>query len=307
MSRKRQNGQFFTDLNPFRHPAFSWWVDRSELLDRPILEPFAGANGLIRHLEDMEYCHASVSYDIEPQDERVEVRDTLANFPTGFDVCVTNPPWLARNSATVRGLAYPDCEHDNLYKFALQKCLENCGWVAALIPESFIRADLYQDRLAEFVSIPHKLFADTDHPVGLALFTPGPIEDVQVWFGTERIGWLSDLESARPTPMSGGADVTFNESNGNVGLIALDNTYEPSIRFCDVKELADYEVKRTGRHITKLGVSGYVRIKRWNDYLADFREATRDVLLTCYKGIRKDGMYRRRLDWEIARGIIHHA
>ncbi len=307
MSRKRRNGQFFTHQNPFGHKAFKWWVEQCELPDQEILEPFAGANGLITHLENMDYCNASVSYDIEPQNDRVAVRDTLADFPTGFDVCVTNPPWLARNSATVRGYDFPVCDHDNLYKFALQKCLENCGWVAALIPESFIRAGLYQDRLAEFISIPHKLFSDTGHPVGLALFTPDPIEDVQVWLGADRIGWLSDMESNRPTPLDNGPDVVFNDAHGNVGLIALDNTREASIRFCDVRELDDYEVKQTGRHITKLGVSGFVKIRTWNKYLCDFREATKDMLLTCYKGIRKDGMYRRRLDWEIARGIIHHA
>ncbi|MCY3884159.1 MAG: hypothetical protein OXG24_04500, partial [Gammaproteobacteria bacterium] len=224
-----------------------------------------------------------------------------------FDVCITNPPWLARNSATVRGFDFPICNHDNLYKFALQKCLENCEWVAALVPESFLRADLYQQRLSDFISIPHRLFSNTGHPVGLALFMPEPIEDVQIWHGKEWIGWLSDLESSKPLPMHDGPEVTFNDSDGNVGLIALDNTKEASIRFCDVKELSNYDVKRTGRHITKLSVSGYVKIRTWNKYLNHFRNATRDVLLTCYKGIRHDGMYRRRLDWQIARGIIHRA
>ena len=307
MSRKRQNGQFFTEGNPFKHRAFRMWAKNCGLPDVSILEPFAGANKLIDHLADMELCNKSVSFDISPADRRVSERDTLTDFPSGFDVCVTNPPWLARNSATVRGLDFPVCRYDDLYKFALEKCLDNCGWVAALVPESFIRAGLFQERLSDFVSLTSNLFTDTGHPVGLALFQPSPLEDVRVWSGKERVGWLSDMESLRPKPKPEGPEIQFNIPDGNVGLIALDNVREASIRFCDVAELADYQVKKTGRHITKLMVSGNINIPVWNEYIDWFRENTKDVLMTCYKGIRKDGKYRRRLDWDLARGIVHNA
>ena len=307
MSTKRQSGRFFTKGNPFRHPAFYAWAGRNDLAKAEILEPFAGANSLIHHLENMKVCTASVSYDILPATSRVQQRDTLADFPSDFDVCITNPPWLARNSATVRGLVFPDCTHDNLYQFALEKCLDNCDWVAALVPESFIRAELFRDRLSDFVSLTSSLFSDTGHPVGLALFDPFPMTDVEVWSGRERIGWLSDIESLRPLLRKNGPEIQFNDPEGNVGLIALDNTREASIRFCKASELSDYEVKRTGRHITKMRVSSRIRIRAWNEYLNWFREQTRDVLMTCYKGIRKDGRYRRRLDWELTRGIVHNA
>ncbi len=304
---KRQNGRFFTTGNPFRHPAFRAWAQCSGLPSAPILEPFAGANSLIAHLEGMGLCKDSASYDVHPSDRRVRRRDTLESFPKGFDVCVTNPPWLARNSATVRGLAFPGCRHDDLYKFALEKCLDNCGWVAALVPESFIRARIFQERLTDFISLASRLFTDTGHPVGLALFQPHLATDVKVWFQQARVGLLSELERLRPRPKPDGPLVRFNDPRGNVGLIALDNTRAASIRFCRVEELAEYPVKKTGRHITKLRVDGRVRIDAWNDYLDDFRARTHDVLMTCYKGIRKDGMYRRRLDWALARGIVHHA
>ena len=304
---KRENGRYFTARNPFHHPAFRAWALCSGLPSASILEPFAGANSLIEYLEGMGLCDDSASYDIHPSDRRVRRRDTLESFPEGFDVCVTNPPWLARNSATVRGLRFPDCRYDDLYKFALEKCLDNCGWVAALVPESFICARLFQNRLTDFISLPSGLFAETGHPVGLALFQPEATPDVNVWFRDTHIGLLRNIESLRPRPKPDGPAVRFNDPSGNVGLIALDNTRTASIRFCRVEELADYRVKKTGRHITKLRVEGQVRIDAWNDYLEDFRERTHDVLMTCYKGIRKDGMYRRRLDWNLARGIIHHA
>ena len=253
----------------------------------------------------MGLCKRSASFDIEPSAKGVKRRDTLANFPKGYDICVTNPPWLAKNSATVRGLPFPDTYHDDLYKAALEKCVDNCGWVAALVPESFIRADLFQPRLADFVSLTGKMFNDTGHPVGLALFNPKASKDVMVWRDKEKVGLLSALEKARPKP-TGKVDMVFNDPDGNVGLIALDNTLGPSIRFCSVSELDNYEVKSTGRHITKVRICGKVQIDAWNECLNNFRDRTQDVLLTCYKGMRKDGRYRRRLDWDTARGIVNH-
>jgi len=149
------------------------------------------------------------------------------------------------------------------------------------------------------------MFSDTGHPTGLALFASDSSDDVTVWSGSAKIGLLSKLEALRPTPRCNGPTVRFNDPNGNVGLIALDNTIEASIRFCDVEELADYEVKSSRRHITKMFVDCPVRISAWNRYLTTFRRATQDVLLTCYRGVRRDGKYRRRLDWNVARGIIH--
>ena len=80
-----------------------------------ILEPFAGANLLISSLKDMGLCHRADSFDIAPAHTDVKLRDTLTDFPTGYEVCITNPPWLAKNSATRRGLAFPETPYDDLY------------------------------------------------------------------------------------------------------------------------------------------------------------------------------------------------
>ena len=305
-AEKRGRGAYYTAGNPFATPAFDKWAANADLPGQRILEPFAGSNNLIEALEIMGWCRDFVSFDIEPSAKEVRRRNTLKDFPQGFEVCITNPPWLAKNSASVRGLPFPDTRHDDLYKVAVERCLENCGWVAALVPESFIRAGLFQGRLMHFVSLTGKMFVDTGHPVGLALFGPNVSKNVTVWRNAEKVGLLSALEKARPTADKSSIRVTFNEPKGNVGLIALDNTKEPSIRFCKVSELGEYKVKPTGRHITKITVEGAIRIDEWNECLADFRDKTKDVLLTCYKGLRKDGWYRRRLDWDTARGIVNH-
>ena len=305
--QKRLNGQYFTVGNPFVHPTFIEWADRAHLSESLILEPFAGSNSLIRMLQGMNLCSAFHSFDIEPSNLAVAERDSLMDFPKGYEVCITNPPWLARNSATVRGLPFPECGHDDIYKFALEKCLNNCKWVAILIPESYIRSNLLQDRLQSFISLTSDMFVDTGHPVGFALFGPETTNDVVVWSGNKTVGMLSDLRKLRPVPIPEGPNIKFNDPAGNLGLIALDNTKEPSIRFCEVQELKDYDVKHSGRHITKISADCPIRINDWNALICQFRKLTEDVLMTSYKGIRKDGKYRRRCDWALARGIIHSA
>lgn len=305
--KKRKYGQFFTEKNPFNHPAFLRWSKKTGLPDVEIVEPFAGSNSIISHLENMSLCNKFMSYDIAPQHQKVSYRDTLVDFPTGYSVCVTNPPWLAKNSATVRGLDYPATNYDDLYKYALEKCLSNCDHVAALVPESFIRANLFKDRLHTFISLVGSIFTDTTHPVGLALFTPQSSKDIIVYSGKKRIGTLSHIEKQRPEQDTN-IEIVFNEPKGNLGLIALDNTKEASIRFCNISELEDYKVKKHGRHITKLSaprsMSSDSKIRDYNAFIGNFREKTGDVLMTCYRGLRKDGMYRRRLDWQLARAVM---
>ena len=143
--------------------------------------------------------------------------------------------------------------------------------VAALVPESFIRANLFQPRLHSFISLTAGIFSDTAHPVSLALFVPHDTQDVIVYSGRRRVGTLRELEQCCPKSYRK-QEITFNVPDGNLGLIALDNTHGPSIRFCDVKELADYQVKKHGRHITRLAVAGKkVNIYRCNLLIHQFR------------------------------------
>ncbi len=123
---------------------------------------------LITHLQGMGLARRFAAYDIAPAAAEVRTRDTLADFPAGFDICITNPPWLAKNSATVRGLPFPETDYDDLYKLALALDYVSpiVSWVAALVPESFIRSGLFHHRLTDFISVRQRLFADTAHPAG---------------------------------------------------------------------------------------------------------------------------------------------
>ena len=303
--RRRSLGQHYTEGNPFTHPAFRAWAERANLPEATVLEPFAGANGLVERLREVSLCGESVSYDVEPGAEGVGRRDTLESFPEGHAVCVSNPPWLARNSATRRGIPFPESRHDDLYKIALERCLAHCGRVALIVPEAYIRTGLFHGRMTDFVSLTSRMFADTDSPAGLALFDPDPSPGVAVWSGEERVGTLEEMQGLQPAPVEGGPDVAFNAPDGNIGLFCVDGTTRDSIRFCETDELGDYIVKGTNRCITALKVDARVAVDALNERLADYRERTRDVLLAPFMGLRADGRYRRRLDWKTAKGIVH--
>ncbi len=109
-SRKRACGRYFTAVSPFAHDAFRIWSAQASLPDEIVLEPFAGNNSIIRHLQAIGLCRRFISFDIRPADPAVAKRDTLTSFPLGFRGCVTNPPWLAKNSATARGLPDRQCK-----------------------------------------------------------------------------------------------------------------------------------------------------------------------------------------------------
>ena len=302
---KRAAGRFYTQNNPFNNKPFRAWAKQAGLPGGVVLEPFAGGNHLVAMLRAAGLCGEAASFDIAPGSPEVRRRDTLLSFPEDYGVCVTNPPWLARNSATRRRLPFPQTPHDDLYKHCLSLCLAHCDYVAALVPESFIRSGLFLNRLESFVSLNSEMFSDTDHPVGLALFGRRENASPIIYCGGKRLGTMKEMRQHRP-PASGEGRIVFNAPDGNLGLLALDNTSGASIRFCEAAELDGYRVRQSCRAITKIKVPGKPKIGEYNRFIAKFRTATWDVFLTAYRGLRKDGFYRRRLDYALARDIINH-
>jgi hypothetical protein len=48
-------------------------------------------------------------------------------------------------------------------------------------------------------------------------------------------------------------------------------------------------------------------INKANEILKDYRHNTQDVFLTSFKGLRRDGKYRRRIDFKTIRSILNKA
>ena len=304
---KRAHGQYFTTRqNPFQLPPFIDWATNIGLSERTILEPFAGANHIIRSLQELDLCNHFVSYDINPSVYEVEARDTVQSFPKGFDVCITNPPWLAKNSATRRKLPYPDCQYDDLYKLCLMLCLSHCKYVAALIPASYLQSNLFRERLQSYILLHDMLFNDTENPVCLALFGSERCNTTTIYYDDKFVGHLADLEASTPSPKKK-RTIKFNDPIGRLGFISFDNTRNRSIRFCDTDEIKSYEIKISSRFITRIsGDFGDVSqiIPKLNQSINQYRDATSDLFLTPFKGMRRDGQYRRRMFYSQARAFI---
>ena len=284
MDKKRARGCYFTRGNPFALHPFRGWAKRAKLSHARLLEPFAGANHIVRTLTDMGHCKNFTSYDITPADKNVRKRDTLEKFPQNFDVCVTNPPWLARNSATFRGLPYQGGAHDNLYKHCLEQCLNHCAYVAALVPASYLQSTLFKKHLEEkrvdtYILLHKTIFEDTQNPVCLTLFEPAVSHSPSIYYDDTYIGDLQFLKEHLPGDEKN-KNVRFNDPDGKLGFVSFDNTKEKSIRFCHTKEIEGYDIKISSRFITR--ISGNFRglaklIATLNRQVENFREETQDL------------------------------
>lgn len=313
---KRTKGQFFTLESPFAHPAFEDWASQFDS-NLTVLEPYAGANNLIWMLRDIGMASKYASFDVDPQEKSVQLRDTIADFPSGYKVCVTNPPYLAKNSAKRRGIKMPDMgEYDNLWKFATALCLEHTDYVAAIIPESFITSGLFRNRLQSIISITSKMFDDTDQPVCLALWGPESSDDFQVWRGLKNLGYYKAIAAKIEKLLQVDAktvkdiQIIFNDPNGALGLIATDSTSGPGIKFVRGESIESSKIKVSSRHSTRITIknSGNIDLDKLilvlNRIVDIYRKMSEDVFLTSFRGMRKDDKFRRRIDWDTARKII---
>lgn len=304
LSIKRSNGRYYTTSNPFNLKPFKIWARKIKMTENKILEPFAGSNNIIKMLKqknDIDFC----SFDITPHDSSVKKRDTMKNFPTGYNVCITNPPWLASYSARRKGLSYPDIKYDNVYKHCLEIALKNCENVCFIIPATYLRTALFRDRLHSIIFINNNLFTETENPVCIALFTKDG-GDPKIYHNNNFVGTIKELELLLPFPTQD-KKIIFNSKKGKLGLICIDNTVKPTIRFCKASEIPR-NVKHSDRLITKIECDLEdldESIKILNKKLNHIRKNTHDVFLAPFKGLRKDGFYRRRIDFALVRKMIN--
>lgn len=128
----------------------------------------------------------------------------------------------------------------------------------------------------------------------------------KIYNGRKYLGTIKQLEKHVPVPTRS-LKIRFNCPSGNLGLYGIDNTRKASIRFCRGCEITN-KIKYSSRSITRINVSFRVTgavVDRLNSEFSGFRAVTHDVFLTPFKGLRRDGLYRRRLDYDLARRFIN--
>lgn len=326
---KRGKGQFFTRGNPFIFSLFNDWFNNA-LIENPncvLLEPFAGSNSIIKLVEE---AHPAVvnewnCFDIDPESNEknltnipITIQDVLTDFPKGYNIAITNPPYLAKNSATRRGIVFTHTQYDDLYKYSLHVMLDNVPYVAAIIPESFIVQGIFHNRLYGIISLKDKMFDDTECPVCLALFVPENKKDNRgdflIYSNNTYIGSYLELKKYNERPSKNHINMKFNDPNGEISVITIDGTKGDSIKFLPGEAINPDNIKVSSRSFTKIsGFSGFTSldifsiIEESNNILIERRCKTEDVFMTAFKGLRKDGKYRRRLDFAQVRDIINIA
>jgi hypothetical protein len=321
-------GQYYTRVSPFEFARFQAWLTGiPNITTLKFIEPFSGSNSIIRMIiNDFPSIKSQQwsAFDIDPEaherslvpEVKAQTRDTIKSFPKGFDVCITNPPYLAKNSATRKGTEFNFGAYQDVFEISLREMLNACAWVAAIIPESFLTRGVFHNRLEFVISLTQNMFDDTEFPVCLAVFSPSPSSDFEVWRNDTWLGNFSDLELARDAILSNKQRrlFQFNDPDGAIGLFAVDMTKGPSIRFVNGRDIDSKEIKHSSRAITRISpkfsledVLCEALILEANAVLASYREKTHDVFLTSFKGLRADACYRRRLDWKTASLILSSA
>jgi hypothetical protein len=316
-------GQFFTKKNVFKNTVFlDWFKSIENSSNKTILEPFAGKNGLIDMLEELNLISSYQSFDIEPQQEKVQYNDSILSFPKGFNICITNPPFLAKNVASRKNIPVLIEPFSDLYEKCLDLCLKNCEYVAAIVPESFIVSPFFKSRLFAVISLTEKsLFQHTEHPVCLALFNTQKTDDFLVYKDEQFLGKYNEKLNEINSWLKSKEDlnIVFHDKGGELGLFNIDATsIEKMMHFglgnlIDPKDVGYHARLRTrikilspnSKPLTKKQLESF--IKTCNKTLKEYRDLTNDIFLTSFKGLRSDGMYRRRLDYATARLIVAKA
>ena len=328
MNSKIELGQFYTRGNPFLYSRVQQWFSSiPNLSNLKLIEPFAGSNSLVAMVNAsvlklnsenwgcFDIAPEAIESNLVPEIEVIK-RDTIEDFPSGFDVAITNPPYLAKNSATRKGMDVSFNGFQDLFEVALNEMLSNCDWVAAIIPESFITRKIFTSRLEVAVSLNHDMFDDTEFPVCLALFSRHETADFEIWRGAELIGSHSKLTKEANNLLDAPSVIRtkFNAPTGSVGLWAIDDTNSATIRFLPGEEIASSTIKVTSRSYSRIElefvgtpIDLHQLEKEANKLIKNYREITGDVFLTAFKGLRKDNLYRRRIDWTTSHRILNRA
>lgn len=318
ITKKRSLGQFFT-----KH---DFWL-KNHVLEfikstsaKIAFDPFAGGGDLLDVAQKIGFEKIK-GLDID-KSLMWELNDSLLNVPKiENSIIITNPPYLTNYSAKRKGIyenvkKYFDiCSYDDIYQLAIEKCLIN-DFGVMIIPETFINSGFPKNRLVSVTIIEDQLFNDTENPICIICFDNKnkTYDQIDVYKNNELIGKLGYFEKMRVIPHKN-IYMKFNAPKWQIALRAVDavNPQKP-ISFMRPEEI-DYnlaDIKYSSRLITVIEVNADNQIidkiiEHSNKLLFDFRKKTYDILLSPFKGNKKNGERRRRLDYMTARAFLEDA
>lgn len=313
MTKKVELGQFFTKKDIWLKPHIQKFIDSIKF--NKVIDPFAGGGHLLKVFDPQ---HETGGYDIDPS-LSWPINDGLKSMPAHpDDLCVTNPPYLAKTTASrfkrIGTYQYFDMypEFDDLYLMGLAQCLKSFPYGIAIVPETYLLHPKKTNRLISATILEENPFDDTDFPVVIVVWGPDEKSDYDLYKNDAYIGTHKTLYSK--VPLSPGLDkavIKFNDPNGNLGIYCIDKGSDiTGIKFTTPDQITG-PIKGTSRTSTKVNVNLPVNIQnliaRCNDILIQYRTDTHDAFMAPFKGNNKQGVRRRRLDFTTARLIIENA
>ena len=316
--KKRVLGQFFTKNRFWLKPHILEFIGSTGA--KIAFDPFAGGGDMLEVAEFMGF-KKTLGFDIDAS-LPWEINDGLISVPRIEDsIIITNPPYLTNYSAKRKGVYekvekyFNSCGYDDVYQLAIEKCFSN-DYGVMIVPETFINSSFIKNRLTSITIIEDQMFSDTENPVCVICFDNKikPLEQISFFKNNKRIGTLGRFEKMRRRPNNNFL-IKFNAPKGQIALRAVDTTNpQKPISFMRPNEI-DYDlktIKHSSRLITVIELDvrnesvGKI-IDHSNILLSEFRKKTHDVLLSPFKGNKKNGERRRRLDYLTARAILEDA
>ena len=172
MNKKIALGQFFTKKEVWLKEQIIEFIKNSKC--KIAYDPFAGQGHLLQVAKNLGFKKI-IGLDID-KNLKWQINDSLINIPQiKNSIIITNPPYLAKQSATRKKLTlskyFNTSIYNDIYLIALDKMLENHKYVVAIIPESFINSNfLRKDVLNSITILEENPFTDTENPVCVVCF-----------------------------------------------------------------------------------------------------------------------------------------
>ncbi len=317
--KKTSLGQFFTKNHFWLKDHILEFIEKT---DADIaFDPFAGGGDLLKVAKKIGFSK-TLGFDID-RALGWKVNDGLKKInKIEKSIIITNPPYLTNYSAKRKKIYkrvsqyFEACGYDDIYQLAIEKCMENNDYGLMIIPETFINSSFPKNRLESVTIIEDSMFNDTENPICVICFDKRfkCYNEIKVYKNENYVGTLGELEKMRKIPRKS-VNIKFNSLGGQIALRAVDTTRaEKPIKFMKPEEI-DYDlstIKVSSRLITLIKMSIEEKmlnqiIEYSNSILSEFRKETSDILLSPFKGNKKNGERRRRLDYQTARAILEEA
>ncbi len=302
----------------------SIWL-RKHILDfilsndrKVIFDPFAGDWHILELWKTIWFSNV-LWMDID-ESKQWQINDSLVYIPNiQNSIIITNPPYLTNYSAKRKGVYknvskyFENTLYDDLYKIALEKCIQNNDLVIAIVPETFINSSFSKSKLYSITILEDNPFDDTENPVCVLCFDGKDknYDNISVYKNDLIIWGLWDYEKMRLNPINS-INIRFNKLSGQIALRAVDMP-NPSKRIQFMrKDQLEYDlkwIKDSSRLITIISIDDKTididkYVNNCNLYLNEFRLQCNDILLSPFKWNDKNWNRRRRLDYKTARAIM---